>query len=493
MRASKMVSVINSYDIEHMTDFVVPAGIPVETLMDSQTGCYVGCMTNDYEMISLQDIYDLGHTAASATSEAMTANRVSWFFGLQGPSLTLDTACSSSLYALHLACQSLKLGETNTSLVAGVNLILNPNMMHQLSAMHMLSPEGISHTFDDRANGYGRGEGIGCMVVKRLSDALRDGDTIRAIIRGTSVNSDGKTPSITQPSSTAQADLIRKTYEAAGLPQTETQYFESHGTGTPVGDPIELEAIGTTLGASRAAAGLGPLYVGSIKANVGHTEGCSGLAGVFKAITLLEQGILVPTHGIERVNPKLKLDKWHLAFPQLIKWPGRGQRRISVNSFGFGGANAHAILDDAHYYLAQRKLVGNHNTVVHDDDDSEPGISIDPSTPVACDDDFQRLFVFSTKDQAGIERMAALYRDALAKPDLGRTDPRFLSNLAYTLAARRSAFDFRSYVVASSLTELYTQLTNGLPKLARAARHGLVFVFTGQVSMSLFPTYRTSH
>lgn len=203
--------------------------------MNSQTGCYVGCMTDDYELLSLHDIYDLGHTAASAISEAMTANRVSWFFGLQGPSLTLDTACSSSLYALHLACQSLKLKETNMGLVAGVNLILNPNTMHQLSAMHMLSPEGISHTFDDRANGYGRGEGIGCLVVKRLSDALRDGDTIRAVIRHTGANADGKTPSITQPSSAAQADLVRRTYDAAGLSLNSTQYFESHGTGTPVG------------------------------------------------------------------------------------------------------------------------------------------------------------------------------------------------------------------------------------------------------------------
>lgn len=228
------------------------AGIPVDTLMNSQTGCYVGCMTNDYEQLSTHEIYDVGDVAASGVSEAMTANRVSWYFGLRGPSLTLDTACSSSLYALHLACQSLKLGETNMvrhllavkkeqpitlfqGLVAGVNLILHPNFMHQLSSMHMLSPEGISHSFDHRANGYGRGEGIGCLIVKRLKDALRDGDTIRAVIRGTGTNADGKTPGITQPSSEAQAELIRSTYEAAGLPFSDTQYFEAHGTGTPLG------------------------------------------------------------------------------------------------------------------------------------------------------------------------------------------------------------------------------------------------------------------
>ncbi|KAF4545822.1 Polyketide synthase [Lasiodiplodia theobromae] len=457
------------------------AGIPVESLMNSSTGCYVGCMTNDYEMMSLHDIYDIGHNAASATSEAMTANRVSWFFGLRGPSLTLDTACSSSLYALHLACQSLKLGETNMSLVAGVNLILNPNTMHQLSAMHMLSPEGISHAFDDRANGYGRGEGIGCIVVKRLSDALRDGDTIRAVIRNTGANADGKTPSITSPSAEAQAELIRKTYEAAGLEQTSTQYFECHGTGTPVGDPLELEAIAKTLGASRAAAGLGPLYIGSIKPNVGHTEGCSGLAGVLKAVACLENGMLAPTYDVQRVNPKLKLAEWNLALPAAtMQWPTRGQRRISVNSFGFGGANAHAILDDAHHYLTERGLVGNHNTKVFDDDGSESAVSLGSQTPPDTAP-HKRLFVFSTKDQAGIQRLASAYADALGGgPD--KTDARYLDNLAHTLAARRSALDFRSFAVASSAAELRTKLAGGLPKPKRALRQdsSLVFVFTGQ-------------
>ncbi|KAF2690580.1 ketoacyl-synt-domain-containing protein [Lentithecium fluviatile CBS 122367] len=461
------------------------AGIPVENLMDSQTGCYVGCMTNDYEMVSLHDIYDIGHAAASATSEAMTANRVSWFFGLRGPSLTLDTACSSSLYALHLACQSLHLGETETSLVAGVNLILNPNTMHQLPAMHMLSPEGISHTFDDRANGYGRGEGIGCLVVKRLSDALRDGDTIRCVIRGTGANADGKTPSITQPSSLAQADLITRTYEAAGLPMSSTQYFESHGTGTPVGDPIEMEAIASTLGASRADAGLSALYVGSIKPSVGHTEGCSGLAGVFKAITCLEHGMLVPTYGVDRLNPKLKLSDWNLALPsQTMRWPEKGQRRVSINSFGFGGANAHVILDDAYHYLADRRLVSNHSTILDEIDDdfaSDSGISsLGSRTPP--DEEMKRLLVFSTKDQAGIQRLASAYANHLGTCNIDKTDPRFFSDLAHTLSVRRSHLDFRSFTIASSKKELESNLRKGLPRLPRSSRQqgNLVFVFTGQ-------------
>ncbi|KAF5520959.1 Reducing polyketide synthase FUB1 [Colletotrichum aenigma] len=454
------------------------AGIPVDTLMNSQTGCYVGCMTNDYEQLSTHEIYDVGDVAASGVSEAMTANRVSWYFGLRGPSLTVDTACSSSLYALHLACQSLKLGETNMGLVAGVNLILHPNFMHQLSSMHMLSPEGISHSFDHRANGYGRGEGIGCLIVKRLKDALRDGDTIRAVIRGTGTNADGKTPGITQPSSEAQAELIRSTYEDAGLPFSDTQYFEAHGTGTPLGDPIELSAIGVTLGTGRNPDS-GPLFVGSIKANVGHTEGCSGLAGVLKSIVCLEKGILVPTAGIEKVNPKLRLTDWNLALPsENMSWPSKGQRRISVNSFGFGGANAHVILDDAHNYLRNRGLLGNHNTTTLEDDSSESGISMGSESPKQ--DSHKRLFAFSTKDQTGIDRLGPLFNDFLSNKE-ATSNARFLGDLTYTLAGRRSHFEFRSFAVAESVSDLQTQIEKGLPKSKRASKHdNPIFVFTGQ-------------
>ncbi|KAI0204323.1 PKSN polyketide synthase for alternapyrone biosynthesis [Astrocystis sublimbata] len=457
------------------------AGIPVEDLMNSRTGCYVGCMTNDYEMISLHDIYDIGHSAAVALSEAMTANRVSWFFGLKGPSLTLDTACSSSLYALHLACQSLRLGETNMSLVAGVNLMINPNTSHQLVAMHMLSPEGISHTFDDRANGYGRGDGFGAIIVKRLSDAIRDGDTIRAVIRGSGVNADGKTPSVTQPSATAQAELIMQTYEDAGLDPSETGYFECHGTGTPVGDPLELTAIAQTLGAARRAAGKPPLPIGSIKPSVGHTEGCAGLAGIFKSILLLEKGMLVPTYGVKRVNPKLKLSDWHLTLPQGIgRWPNAGTRRISVNSFGFGGANAHVILDDAYHYLHERGLVGKHNVDTHTtgSDSGYPGTpdsgrGYNPST---------KLLLFSGKDQAGVKRLAEGLGPWLQSEQENKHGVSSLDDLAYTLAIRRSHLEHRTFTVASSKSDLSTKLSKGLSAPIRTQHYGnnLVMIFTGQ-------------
>ncbi|CEL10309.1 hypothetical protein ASPCAL13430 [Aspergillus calidoustus] len=457
------------------------AGIPMEDLMNSRTGCYVGCMTNDYEMISLHDIYDIGHPAATGLSEAMTANRVSWFFGLKGPSLTLDTACSSSLYALHLACQSLRLRETNMSLVTGVNLLINPNTSHQLTAMHMLSPEGISHTFDDRANGYGRGDGIGAMVVKRLSDALRDGDTIRAVIRGSGVNADGKTPSVTQPSSSAQAELISQTYEDAGLNLAETGYFECHGTGTPIGDPLELTAIASTLGAARRAAGKPPLYIGSIKPTVGHTEGCAGLAGVFKSIVLLEKGMLVPTFGVDRVNPKLKLKDWHLSLPEEVaRWPTPGLRRISVNSFGFGGANAHVILDDAYHYLQERGLDGKHNTV-GGDFGSDSGFE-DTSVNGATDQPPRKLLVLTGKDQTGAKRVSESLNAWLQQDSEDSNDPALLENLAFTLSHRRTHLEHRTFAVENSVSGLMDRLLKGLGPSVRTQRHGnnLIMVFTGQ-------------
>lgn len=219
--------------------------------------------------------------------------------------------------------------------------------------------------------------------------------------------------------------------------------------------------------------------MGSIKANVGHTEGCSGLAGVLKSIVCLERGILVPTAGIEKVNPKLRLTDWNLALPsENMSWPSKGQRRISVNSFGFGGANAHVILDDAHNYLRNRGLLGNHNTTTLEDDSSESGISMGSESPRK--ESHKRLFAFSTKDQTGIDRLGPLFNDFLSNKE-ATSNARFLGDLAYTLAGRRSHFEFRSFAVAESVSDLQTQIEKGLPKSKRASKHdNPIFVFTGQ-------------
>ncbi|KAF6820847.1 PKSN polyketide synthase for alternapyrone biosynthesis protein [Colletotrichum plurivorum] len=470
------------------------AGIPMEKLAGSDTSVYVGVMTNDYEMVSQTDIYNLPQNAASGTSRAMLANRISWFFDLHGASLALDTACSSSLYAFHLACQSLRTGESRQAIVGGANMILHPNFISQLSSMHMLSPDGISHSFDSRANGYARGEAISTVVVKRLRDALDDGDTIRAIVRSTGVNQDGHTPGITMPSSDAQAALIRSTYAAAGLSYDETGYFEAHGTGTPLGDPLELGAVGAVFGPSRRGTA-NPLYVGSVKTNVGHTEGTAGLAGVVKSVLAMEKGHIPANAGFEELNPKLRLEDWGLALPrETMPWPTSGLRRVSINSFGFGGANAHVILDDAHNYLEAHHLVGNHQTTVFVDDgassSSESGDSgvSDVRAVVRGAKKFDvptgrpKVLALSAHDQAGIKRLATAYAK-FAEESQAQMAQRsgFLHDMAYTLAARRTRFSFRSFAVASALDHLAGSMTAAPAALGRSVRAGsLAFVFTGQ-------------
>ncbi|KAL4811864.1 hypothetical protein BDW67DRAFT_189235 [Aspergillus spinulosporus] len=461
------------------------AGIPMNKLPGTATGVYSGVMTNDYELITAGDPMQLPQNAASGTSRAMLANRISWFYDLRGPSFALDTACSSSLYALHLACQSLQAGETEQALVTGVNLILAPNFISQLSSMHMLSPDGKSHSFDSRANGYARGEALAAVVVKPLYQALADGDTIRAVIRGSGANQDGKTVGITIPNPQAQAELIRKTYATAGLGLEQTGYFEAHGTGTPVGDPIELSAIGASFGEYRSQDC--PLVVGSVKTNVGHTEGAAGLAGVVKAVLALETGIIPPLADFKELNEKLQLEDWKLALPlKATPWPMSGLRRASVNSFGFGGANAHIILDDAYHYLKSHGLSANHQTTPSErEDSSDSGLEMDSAASDSGEGQPSKLLLFSTYDGAGIKRTEALWNSHLADilADSKRVEETIvMSDLAYTLSDRRTTFDFRSFAVASSVQDLKAKLEkDGLPRLNRVSRRpNPVFVFTGQ-------------
>ncbi|EXJ91415.1 hypothetical protein A1O1_04527 [Capronia coronata CBS 617.96] len=458
------------------------AGVPFENLAGSMTSVYTGVMTNDYERISQSEIFSLPQNAASGTSRAMLSNRLSWFFNLSGPSLTLDTACSSSLYAMHLACQSIRLRESQQALVAGVNLILHPNFISQLSSMHMLSPDGISHSFDERANGYARGEAIGAILVKPLSKALADGDTIRAVIRGSGANQDGKTPGITMPSREAQAKLINTTYATAGLTTTDTTYFEAHGTGTKIGDPIELSAIGASFAPDRTHDR--PLYVGSVKTNVGHTEGMAGLAGVIKTVLSMEHAVLPGLVAFETFNSKLLLDDWKLELPlESMPWPSDGLRRASVNSFGFGGANAHVILDDAYHYLKTRGLEGRHCTRDLPPLPAAVLSSRVDSREQTVSKDF-KLLLFSAQDQNGLDRLSKrLGQYLLKEPSQGQRPDIDLDDLAFTLAYRRSQLGIRSFAVCRTVRELATDSLRTISSL-KQKRHGqpenIIFIFTGQ-------------
>jgi acyl transferase domain-containing protein len=244
----------------------------------------------------------------TGSSLTILSNRVSYRFNLKGPSLTVDTACSSSLVALHTAVQSIRGGDCTQAIVGGVNIILNPHQMGSLASMRFFSPDGKSYSFDSRGNGYGRGEGVACVLLKRLDQAIKDGDTIRAIIRNTGVNQDGKTQGITMPSAQQQAALIKSTYEAVGLDPSETSYVEAHGTGTAAGDPLEASGLATIFCQNRT----NTLHIGSVKSNVGHLEAGSGLAGLVKLVMMLEHKTLLPNGNFEKPNPKLPLVQWRM-------------------------------------------------------------------------------------------------------------------------------------------------------------------------------------
>ncbi len=235
------------------------AGMPVESLRGSQTGVFAASMSDDYSRMQAKDIEGVTNASLTGTALALLPNRMSWYFDLQGPSIHIDTACSGSLVALDMACQSLRMGDATMALVAGANLILGPEGSLMLSNGNYLSPDSVCHSFDHRANGYARGEGIVAIVIKPLRDAVRDGDMIRAVIRATASNQDGRTPILTQPSADAQERLIRKAYQKAGLDFGLTRFFEAHGTGTAVGDPAEMKAIGRVF--RRYRSDEEPLYV----------------------------------------------------------------------------------------------------------------------------------------------------------------------------------------------------------------------------------------
>ena len=280
----------------------------MDKIRGQNVGVYVGAAMADYTNLNAKDTDANLTYITTGTASNILANRLSYFFDLRGPSLTVDTACSSSLAAFHLACQSLRTGETQQAIVGGVYLILSPDPMIGMSKLQLHSEEGRSYSYDHRGTGYGRGEGVAALILKPLQDAIDAGDTIRAIVRNTGMNQDGKTNGITLPSKDAQEGLIRSVYKAADLDPSDTLYVEAHGTGTKVGDPIEAEAISCAMATGRSS----PLMIGSVKTNIGHLEAASGLAGVIKTTRILETGLIPPNINFEKPNESIPLTDWKL-------------------------------------------------------------------------------------------------------------------------------------------------------------------------------------
>ncbi|KAH9897410.1 fatty acid synthase S-acetyltransferase [Xylariomycetidae sp. FL2044] len=497
------------------------AGIPIDQVRGTRTAVFSGSFSDDYSRMLSKDPDNFPQTAVTGTAFSILANRVSWYFDLLGPSVAVDTACSSSLVAVDLACQSIRDGACSMALVTGANVILGPERSTQLSNLGFLSPDGVCYSFDHRANGYSRGEGIVSMVLKPVRDAVDAGDAIRAIIRSTGSNQDGKTPSLTQPSPRSQETLIRSVYEKAGLDFGAVRYFEAHGTGTPVGDPIEMRAIGNVFRTYRSSSQ--PLFVGSVKSNIGHLEGCSGLAGIMKAIMVVERGVIPPAALFQKINPDIDTGLFNIKIPtENTPWPDSGLRRVSVNSFGFGGTNAHVVLDDSENYLhirASKSLARgyiftpnmpqfatsenraasaldhprNGHFYTAEGLSSKQRQSVDMSSPGKCPSPETHshscsssqaplkppvLLVWAASDKASLHQMLESYTSYTR----ARTSDAecFWSQLAFTLATRRSRLLWRGFtVVAVDGAQSSIDFTTVRPSRGMAAKEA-AFIFTGQ-------------
>ncbi|CAI7648491.1 unnamed protein product [Penicillium glandicola] len=469
----------------------------------SNTSVFAGTFFHDYRDALIRDEDNLPRSFITGIGSAMASNRISHFFDLRGASMTIDTGCSTTLVALHQAVENLRSRGSDMSIVGGANVLLNPDNFKALGSFGFLSPDGKCFAFDERANGYGRGEGVATIVIKRLNDALAAGDPIRAIIRESVLNQDGKTDNLTSPSQAAQEALMRDCYAKAGLEPLRTQYFEAHGTGTATGDPIEVGAIASVF-QSHGRRPDEALRIGSVKTNIGHTEATSGLASVIKVVMAMEKGVLPPSINFEKPNPQLDLDHWRLkVVTELEKWPvAPGQTmRASVNNFGYGGSNAHVIMEDANGYSQNRsvnkKVNGGANKIINGVDAHDTGTAGDK----------YKLLIVSAKDEHAHEKMVARLAEFLRqkKQDCLQDTETLLESLVYTLGQRRTMFPrVAAYPVP------ITQGLEGVAKVletpkfrpSRSAQHPRIgMVFTGQGAqwhamgrelITMYPVYRAS-
>jgi acyl transferase domain-containing protein len=420
------------------------AGLPREWLCGTRAGVYVASYHNDYAHLQYGDLDSIDARTLTGTLHSVLTNRLSYFLDLRGPSVSIDTACSSSLVAAHLACQSLRCGEIDLAITGGVSLIVSPELMVSMSKVGFMAPDGRCKTFDAGADGFGRGEGCGIAVLKRLADAIADGDRVLAVIRGSAVNQDGYSTLLAAPNGLAQQAMIREALAAAQLGPERIGFVETHGTGTRLGDPIEVEAIAETVG--RPATGAGPCRLGSIKANIGHLEAAAGAMGLIKTVLVLQHGQIPPQPSFERLNPLIALDGTRLEVPsRLSPWAADGKPRCAgVSSFGVGGTNAHVLLEEAP--------------------------RLPPAGEAAAD--VPRILPLSARSAEALRELAETWQRFLRETESSAAD------LCFTAAERRSHDRHRLAVVGRSKDELAARLADaegavaGTPKLA--------FVFSGQ-------------
>lgn len=430
------------------------AGISPEQLAGSQTGVFVGISSSDYYKLMLA----APTRAGTGVANSIAANRLSYFLDLRGPSMAVDTACSSSLVAVHSACQSLRLGESKLALVGGVNVILSPGWTVTFSQAGMMAKDGLCKSFDAAADGYVRGEGCGAVVLKRLSDALKDGDNILAIIRGSAVNQDGRSNGLTAPCGLAQQAVIRQALENAGVTPDQIDYVEAHGSGTPLGDVIEVQSLAAVLEEGRSAERRCAL--GSVKTNVGHLEAAAGIAGLIKAVLSLQHGEIPPHPHLKQINPRIALEETPFVIPT-VENPrplAREPMFAGVSSFGFGGTNAHIVLEKAPLTVREDSKV---ERKVH-------------------------VLSLSAKSERALLELANRYESHLAAHP-----QESVADLCFTANTGRSHFSHRLAVAAESAAQLREQLQAiASGKEPAAIRSGapsgkppkVAFLFAGQGS-----------
>jgi acyl transferase domain-containing protein len=435
------------------------AGHSPVALQGTRSGVFLGIANNDYGRAAMADLDGIDAYTGSGNSPGMVAGRLSYVLGLHGPSLAIDTSCSSSLVAVHLACAALLTGECDVALAGGVNLILTPESNIALSKAHMMARDGRCKTFDEAADGYVRSEGCCVVVLRKLSDAFADGDRILAVIRGSAVNHDGRSGGLTAPNGPAQAAVIRQALESAGIKPSQIGFVETHGTGTALGDPIEVETLAAVMGIGRTADN--PLAVGAVKTNIGHAEAASGIAGLMKAVLALQHRQIPPSLHLVHKNSRIDWDRLPVQVAtQLAEWDSRkGRRYAGVSSFGFSGTNAHVVLEEA------------------------PAVE----TATNALERRSQILTISAKTQTSLDRLCAAYAAALRNCPAEE-----LANLCFTANAGRAHFAHRVAVVGDSAEQMAmeleragrreksTRLFTGDAEDSEPQRIG--FLFTGQGS-----------
>ncbi|MBF0450305.1 MAG: type I polyketide synthase [Candidatus Magnetomorum sp.] len=447
------------------------ASLLPESLKQTKTGVFIGVMRNR-SYINDPITYD-SHTA-TGNGLSVVAGRLSYFFGLQGPAITLDTACSSSLVTLHLACQSLRMRESDLAVAGGVNVILSPDDSIAISHAQMLSPDGRCKSFDASANGYVRGEGCGVVILKRLSDALSDEDNVLAVIRGSATNHNGRSSGLTVPNELAQEAVITAAMKNARVNPSEIYYIETHGSATSLGDPIEASALGSIFGKNRSKEE--PLIIGSVKTNLGHLEGAAGIAGFIKTILALQHQEIPPHLHFQHPNPHVLWDELPIKVAtERIPWQSMNEKKIAgISSFGYSGTNAHFVVEEF-----------RNQTSMEETQHTDSDIELLNVKPIAATPSPLHILTLSAKTENALKELAGRYDHyLLKKPDIAIEDICFTSNTC------RTNFPHRLCVIAESSIQIQEKLAlfasnktvskGVLNGKATANKSKPVFLFTGQ-------------